>query len=201
MGSICHSSVVSNAQSARDNDDANIDFSSQHDVSATWKLEGGVISCCGLRDRLAVQAERRVPDSSGPGGVVHLPGAVASAYTVDLCVRLIYRGAMSRGINHKKMGAGAGLLVWYEQKGQVTLGGPASLHKASLAQEGWAKGRLQPALGVGEMPPVFSGVLVFTKPVCSPPPWHSTGQSVGLSVRRPQTMQIAGMLVAQEGVA
>ena len=39
MGSICHSSVVSTAQSARDSDaDANIDFSSQHDVSATWKL-------------------------------------------------------------------------------------------------------------------------------------------------------------------
>ena len=38
MGSICHSSVVLTTQSARDNDDANIDFSSQHDVSATWKL-------------------------------------------------------------------------------------------------------------------------------------------------------------------
>ena len=39
MGSICHSFVVSTTQSARDNDDdANIDFSSQHDVSATWKL-------------------------------------------------------------------------------------------------------------------------------------------------------------------
>ena len=38
MGSICHSSVVSTTQSARDNDDANIDCSSQHDVSATWKF-------------------------------------------------------------------------------------------------------------------------------------------------------------------
>ena len=39
MGSICHSSVVSTAQSARDSDaNANMDFSSQHDVSATWKL-------------------------------------------------------------------------------------------------------------------------------------------------------------------
>ena len=38
MGSICHSSVVFTTQSARDNDDANTDFSSQHDVSATWKL-------------------------------------------------------------------------------------------------------------------------------------------------------------------
>ena len=38
MGSICHSSVVFTAQSARDNDDANIDFCSQHDISATWKL-------------------------------------------------------------------------------------------------------------------------------------------------------------------
>ena len=39
MGSICHSSVVSTTRSAgRDNDDANRDFSSQCDVSATWKL-------------------------------------------------------------------------------------------------------------------------------------------------------------------
>ena len=38
MGSICHGSVVSLTQSARNNDDANIDFSSQHDISATWKL-------------------------------------------------------------------------------------------------------------------------------------------------------------------
>ena len=39
MGSICHSSVVFTTQSAlRDNDNANIDFSSQHNVSATWKL-------------------------------------------------------------------------------------------------------------------------------------------------------------------
>ena len=38
MGSICHTSVVSTAQSARDNDYANIDVSSQHNVSATWKL-------------------------------------------------------------------------------------------------------------------------------------------------------------------
>ena len=38
MGSICHSSAGSTAQSARGNDDANIDFSSQHDISATWKL-------------------------------------------------------------------------------------------------------------------------------------------------------------------
>ena len=30
--------IVSTTQSARDNDDANIDFSSQHDVPATWKL-------------------------------------------------------------------------------------------------------------------------------------------------------------------
>ena len=82
-----------------------------------------------------MRAECRVPDSSGPAGVVHLSGAVASAYTVDLCVRLIYGGAMSRGITHKKMGAGAGLLVWYKQKGQVTLGGPASLHRASLARK------------------------------------------------------------------
>ena len=37
MESICHSSVVFTTQSARDNDDANIDFSSQH-VSVTWKL-------------------------------------------------------------------------------------------------------------------------------------------------------------------
>ena len=38
MGSICHSSVVSTTQFARDNDDANIDFSSQHEISATRKL-------------------------------------------------------------------------------------------------------------------------------------------------------------------
>ena len=38
MGSICHSSVVSSTQCARDNDDANIDFSNQHGVSATWEL-------------------------------------------------------------------------------------------------------------------------------------------------------------------
>ena len=38
MESICHSSVVFTTQSARDNDDANIDFSSQHNVSVTWKL-------------------------------------------------------------------------------------------------------------------------------------------------------------------
>ena len=38
-GSICHSSGVFTTQiSARDDDDANIDFSTQHDVSATWKL-------------------------------------------------------------------------------------------------------------------------------------------------------------------
>ena len=38
MGNICHSSAVFTTQSARDNDDANIDFSSHYDVSATWKL-------------------------------------------------------------------------------------------------------------------------------------------------------------------
>ena len=38
MGSICHSSVVSSTQCTRDNDDVNIDFSSQHDLSATWEL-------------------------------------------------------------------------------------------------------------------------------------------------------------------
>ena len=39
MESTFHSSVVSTThQSARDNDDANIDFSSENDVSATWKL-------------------------------------------------------------------------------------------------------------------------------------------------------------------
>ena len=42
MGSIYHSSVVSTTQSASDNDDANIDFSSQHDVSATYR------QCCTL---------------------------------------------------------------------------------------------------------------------------------------------------------
>ena len=35
---ICHSSVVFTTQSAKDNDNANIDYSSQQDVSATWKL-------------------------------------------------------------------------------------------------------------------------------------------------------------------
>ena len=39
MGSICYSSVSPlHKLSARDNGDANIDFSSQHNVSATWKL-------------------------------------------------------------------------------------------------------------------------------------------------------------------
>ena len=37
-GGISHSSVVFTTQSARDNDDANIEFSSQHDISAAWKL-------------------------------------------------------------------------------------------------------------------------------------------------------------------
>ena len=38
MGSICYTSVACTTQSARDNDDANVEFASQHDVSATWKL-------------------------------------------------------------------------------------------------------------------------------------------------------------------
>ena len=37
MESICHSFVLFTTQSASD-DDANIHFSTQHDVSATWKL-------------------------------------------------------------------------------------------------------------------------------------------------------------------
>ena len=35
---ICHSSVVSTTLTARDNDGTIIDFSSQQDLSATWKL-------------------------------------------------------------------------------------------------------------------------------------------------------------------
>ena len=68
------------------------------------------------------------------------------------------------------MGAGADLLVWYKQKGGLaTLVGPASLYRASLAQEGRAKGPsacIGQAVGVREVPPVFSGVLVRTGPVC-----------------------------------
>ena len=80
-------------------------------------------------------------------GVVHLPGAVASAYTVDSLVKLIYRGVMSRELTHKRKWVLGPACMVQAKGGLGTLGGPVSLHRASSAQEGWAKGPSQPALG------------------------------------------------------
>ena len=66
MGSNCHSCVVSTTQSARDNDDANIDTSSQHDVSATWKLTDKMdperVNSCNLHHKLPNAVQLR-PES------------------------------------------------------------------------------------------------------------------------------------------
>ena len=62
MGSICHSFVVSTTQFARDNDDANIDVSSQHDVLATLREDGLSESELNLHNKLPNAVQLR-PES------------------------------------------------------------------------------------------------------------------------------------------